>query len=101
MLTQRVDPNIYRGRTFRCIYCGNTIFADECAEDNTNEWPAFLSPEYVINVRAEEDKRFPRDMLELFCHRCGMSLGYKLVDRSGLIGSWNYIRTSMLEVSYN
>ncbi len=86
------------GRIFKCIYCGNEIFS--AADDDLDliESPSFFSPKKVTNVRGEDDK-FSSDIMELFCRRCGLSVGYKLIDRSELIGDRNYIRVNMLEMS--
>jgi peptide methionine sulfoxide reductase MsrB len=88
-----------KGNIFRCTYCGNEVFSIEDIDVDLKESSSFLSPRQLTNIRGVADERFPSDMVELFCLRCGMSLGYKLVDRSGLIGDMNYIRVNMLELS--
>lgn len=100
MLLQEKENEITtKTRVCRCIYCGNELFEIEDDALDLKEHRSIFSPEHVINVRGVEDKRFPSDRVELFCCRCGVSLGYMLVDRSGLMGDRTYIRANMLEVS--
>jgi peptide methionine sulfoxide reductase MsrB len=90
----------FKSRIYRCIYCGNEVFSIEDDRFDPNDCMSFLSPKRVTNVNIVEDKIFPYDKVELFCGRCGVSLGHKLIDRSGLIGDKTVIRLNMLEASY-
>ena len=90
-----------KNRMCRCAYCGNTIFSIEDGNFDLKENSTFLSPERVKNVTGAENSNFPSEKMELFCCRCGLSLGYKLNNISGLMGKRYYIRVSMLELSSN
>jgi peptide methionine sulfoxide reductase MsrB len=99
-ITEAEACQALKSRVYRCIYCGNEVFSIEDDRFDPNDCMSFLSPKRVTNVNIVEDKIFPYDKVELFCGRCGVSLGHKLIDRSGLIGDKTVIRLNMLEASY-
>jgi peptide methionine sulfoxide reductase MsrB len=82
-----------------CIYCGNPIFTIREEDLLSDEWPSYLSPSHVFNVNFVEEDNSSNDKGELFCNRCGVFLGYKLIDRSGLIGDKNFISARNLQLS--
>ena len=89
-------------KILKCIYCGNSIFSVDDESLDLKDTPSFISTKTVVNVKGEETSGFRSDKIELLCCRCGLSLGYKLVDRSGCAGnSNNYIKVNVLEVSSN
>jgi peptide methionine sulfoxide reductase MsrB len=100
VMEKKIDRSV-KGRVCECLYCGNAIFSVEDNDVDLKENPIFLSPKQVINVCGVEDSKFPSDRIELFCCRCGVSLGYMLLDRSGVVGDSTFIRANMLEVSSN
>ena len=90
-----------KSRVCRCIYCGNAVFAIEDDHLDLKDCPSYLSPKHIINVNMVEDGRLPYDKVVLSCGRCGVSLGHKLIDRSGLVGDRTVVRVNMLQASYD
>ena len=86
------------GRICKCNYCGNSLFSVEDENFDLKD-SSFFSPKMVVNVKVRKDEREMSGKTELLCSRCGVSLGYKIVDMAGKCGESNHIRVNRLEMS--
>jgi peptide-methionine (R)-S-oxide reductase len=69
------EPGIYR-----CVCCGNDLFASSTKFDSGTGWPSFWDPIEAGKVRTLEDTSLSMSRTEVQCSRCGAHLGHVFAD---------------------
>jgi len=65
---------------FRCVGCGQELFATEQKFDSGSGWPSFYSPVEDGTVRTEMDRSHGMVRVEAICDRCDAHLGHVFDD---------------------
>jgi peptide-methionine (R)-S-oxide reductase len=69
------DPGVYR-----CVCCGEPLFAADAKFDSGSGWPSFWQPVAPQAVDTEEDYSFLMVRTEVHCARCDAHLGHVFDD---------------------
>ena len=69
------EPGIYR-----CVCCGNELFASETKFDSGTGWPSFFAPMDDEAVSTESDSSHGMLRTEVICNSCGAHLGHVFND---------------------
>ncbi|MCI0411356.1 peptide-methionine (R)-S-oxide reductase MsrB [bacterium] len=68
--------NNHEKGVYRCVACGNDLFASNTKFDSGTGWPSFYKPLAKENVETETDKSYFMKRTEVHCSRCGSHLGH-------------------------
>lgn len=66
--------------TYRCVCCGNELFASDAKFDSGSGWPSFWEPVSSETIRAEEDNTLGMRRTEVLCRVCDAHLGHLFED---------------------
>ena len=69
------EPGLYR-----CVCCGQALFAAETKYESGTGWPSFWAPIAPENVETREDTSFFMRRTEVLCSRCDAHLGHVFAD---------------------
>lgn len=69
------EPGLYR-----CVCCGNALFASDSKFDSHTGWPSFSLPVASENIRSEKDVSFLMERTEVLCAKCDAHLGHVFED---------------------
>ena len=65
---------------YRCVGCGEALFASDTKFDSGTGWPSFTEPMPGANVEMEEDRSHGMRRIEVHCKACGTHLGHVFPD---------------------
>ncbi len=65
---------------YRCVCCGEVLFASQDKFDSGCGWPSFTRPAEAAPIRASLDTSFGMIRTEAQCDRCGAHLGHVFPD---------------------
>lgn len=77
--TSELNDNKAAG-TYRCVACGQPLFASDAKFDSGTGWPSFDSPMGDEAVATEDDNSFLMRRTEVLCSRCDAHLGHVFDD---------------------
>ena len=69
------EPGVYK-----CVCCGQALFASTTKFDSGSGWPSFWSPAGEKAVASKEDRSHGMVRTEVTCSQCGAHLGHVFSD---------------------
>ena len=66
--------------TYRCVACGEPLFASQSKFDSGTGWPSFWEPMTQEAVETDTDSSYGMVRTEVHCRRCGSRLGHVFPD---------------------
>ena len=72
--------NFYEKGTYRCVACGNELFASETKFNAGCGWPSFWAPIDPNSTQEAMDTSNSMVRTEVICSRCGAHLGHIFED---------------------
>ncbi|HVF88498.1 MAG TPA: peptide-methionine (R)-S-oxide reductase MsrB [Blastocatellia bacterium] len=74
-LYEQHDEGVYR-----CVCCGNELFASDTKFESGSGWPSFWSPVSEEAVDMEADQSHGMRRIEVMCSKCDAHLGHVFDD---------------------
>jgi peptide-methionine (R)-S-oxide reductase len=65
---------------YRCVACGNELFASDTKFDSGTGWPSFTEPANLEHVELRPDNSLGMRRTEVVCKNCGSHLGHVFDD---------------------
>lgn len=85
--TERAFTGAYwdskKSGVYRCVGCGEPLFASDTKFDSGTGWPSFTEPMPGSNVETTEDLSHGMRRIEVHCKKCGTHLGHVFPDGPG------------------
>jgi peptide-methionine (R)-S-oxide reductase len=75
---------------YRCIVCGEPLFASTDKFDSGTGWPSFTRPAESAAVETESDNSLFMRRTEVHCRKCGAHLGHVFEDGPRDAGGLRY-----------
>ena len=66
--------------TYKCVCCGNELFASDTKFDSGTGWPSFWEPSKEDSVTYKNDFSFFMKRTEVLCNSCDAHLGHVFDD---------------------
>jgi peptide-methionine (R)-S-oxide reductase len=70
----------HRQGVFRCVACGEPLFASDAKFESGTGWPSFTKPFVPANIVTAKDRTLFMEREEVLCARCGAHLGHVFDD---------------------
>lgn len=87
--------NNHQDGTYRCVACGQELFASTTKFDSGSGWPSFTDPMNREHVELHEDKSMGMSRTEVTCANCGAHLGHVFDDGPAEAGGQRYCINSV------
>ncbi len=68
---------------YRCVCCGNPVFASGTKYDSGSGWPSFTAPADSASVETHSDNSHFMQRTEVVCAQCDAHLGHVFDDGPG------------------
>ncbi len=72
--------DLHEKGVFRCVCCGNDLFASDSKFDSGTGWPSFWRPIAKDNIEEQADLSHGMVRTEVKCARCDAHLGHLFED---------------------